>query len=160
MRQVVVKSTYGTWAAAFVLFAGLACAAIWVAGGCSKSVEPSREKPAWHDGGVLDNENVTVVLKVAPVNADTAMFTLIDQYGSEIRVKVWRSGDSLLCPMSGLISWQKWLSCVDKQMDMCDRLHPDDSDAFWECVAISAAGCSLGVAYMDFVRFVFIGWSY
>lgn len=130
-------------AAATLLYASLACAAIWLASltGCSKAYEPDRIAP--------DAELHFYTKTVTPISADTAMFTLTDAYGSEITVKVWRDGDSLACDYT-TGAWWKWIKCVFKGMEACD--HHNTPEEYWQCVGIWASGCALGIGYIEFCR--------
>lgn len=153
MRPIVIKSTYPNWIAA--VFVGVI---LWVGivylfslTGCSKAVEPSP---------VSNDQTMTFWTKsIAPVSTDTVIFTLTDGSGREMVVPVWREGDSLCCPFNS-VSWGKWLKCVSHWMDICAACHPNDQSEYWKCVAASAAGCTIGVGWLDWGRFIICPWNW
>lgn len=154
MKKLVFKNTYPNMALAVIIGILSFFAIVHLASltGCSKAIEPTR---------ISEPQLLTFQMKsVAPISPDTAYFTLVDQFGSEITVPVWRDGDSLACPYSTL-SWSKWLKCINTWTTYCGDTfgRSDQSEDFWRCIAQIAAGCTVGTLWVDFAANVLTPWT-
>jgi hypothetical protein len=128
---------------------------------CDRSLDPvpivSEEIFCTRVPSLDENPTDFYLESIRPISADTAIFTLTNQRGSELVIAVWRVTPDSLGSQNFSLPWLHWLNCVSKWMTSCAEVYPPGGTTdYWRCVASSAVGCALGAVWMNFAFSVFM----
>jgi len=163
MKKLVIKNTHPVIAGATVFGVVAYLCVIWLFGGCGKVTEPQLQVQTEiinQRSVAVDNPEDFYLRAIRPISADSAVFTLANLRGSEVKIKVWRATSDSLGTGFQSIPWLQWLRCVDKWTNHCASRYSQNDAEFWKCVGTVGVGCAIGALWLEFAFGILTPWMY